>query len=502
MSWVEIMPAFETLFRKCGMESAESFLAWAGVLVNRHRHRQVEQVTLPGTSQSFYLKKEHAVTWRDRLRNAWDGFGWCATAVREGAMLQALRRAGVGCPEVVALGESGKQAFVLLRDEAGMTELRTLLQQTGDHCRLAEALGRELARLHDAGFDHPDLFAKHILTSVSDDGIRFCLLDWQRGRHRPRVSWRLRCRDLALLDATLAPLLANVRLRLRCLRSYLRATTSTAAPPLRRLALRIRAEAERLRTLRRIRDVGQMPPPAGDQAFVPLSDGAVLLVRSFHDRLTERWADGWRTMTENARQPWDLLAALARTVGADRATTQVVPGTLSDDAITVGFVQASRLHHGRLPNDATHWELPPLAHTLFRLQRFGVPAPRLLAIGCTDGVIHLITDTPKTTPLGEALAKAARPQRNRWLRQAGAIVRAIHEAGYYLPTGDSWERRLGIVAESGTVMLVQVEPLPRGTVAWQEGAPFEFNVSHLGLSRAEQMRFLSGYLRRERRAVA
>src|ERR1019366_1739613 len=133
MAWVEILPGFESLFRKAGRESAPSFLDWTGILVNKHRHREVEQVLLespgigvphPGAC-SFFLKKEHAVSWHDRLRNAWHGFGWCSTAVREAALLQALHAAGIGCPEVAALGEAGRHAFVLLRDHADMTELRT-----------------------------------------------------------------------------------------------------------------------------------------------------------------------------------------------------------------------------------------------------------------------------------------------------------------------------------------------------------------------------------------
>src|SRR6266849_1116136 len=107
-------------------------------------------------------------------------------------MLQALRAAGIGCPEVVALGEDGRHAFVLTRDESAMTELRSLVPSlTCDEQRqqLAVTLGRELARMHDAGFDHPDLFAKHILATHDDAGFHFCILDWQRGRHRPSVSW-------------------------------------------------------------------------------------------------------------------------------------------------------------------------------------------------------------------------------------------------------------------------------------------------------------------------
>ena len=47
MGWVEIMPRYESLFRRLRWATAAPFLAWTGILVNRHRDRRVEQVCLP-----------------------------------------------------------------------------------------------------------------------------------------------------------------------------------------------------------------------------------------------------------------------------------------------------------------------------------------------------------------------------------------------------------------------------------------------------------------------
>jgi hypothetical protein len=84
------------------------------------------------------------------------------------------------------------------------------------------------------------------------------------------------------------------------------------------------------------------------------------------------------------------------------------------------------------------------------------------------------------------------------LRQAGWIVRQIHEAGYYLPSGDGWERRLGVVPSTGELFLVKIEPLLRGARPWQELAPMELKRQNIRLSRTEQLRFLQGYLKRRR----
>jgi tRNA A-37 threonylcarbamoyl transferase component Bud32 len=502
MAWVEILPGYESLFRHRKWESASSFLAWTGILVNKHRQRQVEQVFLPsplrgrGTGgegaeapasgmpatplpqaergEVFFLKKEYAVSWRDRCRNAWHGFGWCSTAVREAAILQALHEAGIGCPEVVALGEDQRQAFVLLRDAGDMIELRVLLQQSStpeDRNRLADALGRSLARMHDAGFDHPDLFAKHILVAARGTTFRFCIVDWQRGRRRRSVAWSWRCRDLAVLDATLHDALASDRLRLRCLRAY--AQSARDCMPLGRLVRQVRSQAERLRENRNLREIGQLPVAAGDQQFVPLREGRLLVVRTYYEELRQQIPDWLTQLSEPEAQARGSIQPLACASGSDKRLLQEWAESAADR------------------------EIPPQAHTLFRLQRFGVPAPRLLAVAYADARAFLVAESAATVPFEEALAKASFSLRSRLLQQAGVIIRQIHEAGYYLPAGDTWARRLGVTASTGVVSLVKVEPLPRDRVSWRERAPTELNRQKIRLSRGEQLRFLHGYLQRQ-----
>ncbi|MBI1832348.1 MAG: hypothetical protein HYR84_12970 [Planctomycetes bacterium] len=470
MAWVEILPAFETQFRDRRWDSAASFLDWAGILVNRHRTRHVEQVALSQT-QTFFIKKEFAVSWRDRFRNAWHGFGWCATLVREAATLQALRAIGIGCPEVVALGEDGRRAFLMTRDESAMTELREILPTLdidGTRC-LAEALGAELAHVHDAGFDHPDLFAKHILTAKIERGFHICILDWQRSRRRRSVTWDVRCRDLAALDATLHPALASDRVRLRFLRAYLRATTSEERASLAWLARQVRHEADQRRLERNIREAGQLPTPAHDQQFVSLHGGRLLVVRSYYDRLHGRppaWMREGRAPAPSERHIDDSA------------------GPVSWHAITSTIPDAS----------IDSWEIPPLGHTLFRLQRFGVSAPRLLAVGRSERGLFLVIQDVVAIPFIDAFAKATGRLRGAMLQQAGAVIRQVHEAGYYLPAQSAWEHRLGVDAISGEVVLVNVEPLLRGDAPWQEIGPADLNHCRLRLERREQLLFLRGYL--------
>jgi tRNA A-37 threonylcarbamoyl transferase component Bud32 len=515
MAWFETLPRYASLFRRRGWDSASSFLSWTGILVNQHRNRQVEQVTLEpeaparaaaslagaaGSNVRFFLKKEYAVCWRDRFRNAWHGFGWCSTAVREAAILQALREAGIGCPEVVALGEDRRQAFVLLGDESAMTELRVFLPTLSSdeecHC-LAGALGRELARMHDAGFDHPDLFAKHILVSPRGATFRFCILDWQRARRRRRVSWRLRCRDLAVLDATLHGALASARLRLRCLHAYVRALSVQEGRPLGRLARQIHRQAARLATNRHIREVGQLSVPASNQQFVSLQGGRLLVVRSYYEKLGGQ-LPGWLTRISGPDASARVYAESLQAAGSHAPAWE--PGVATPErGNEVGAVSgAEEVSLQSWPASASSREIPPLGHTLFRLQRFGVPAPRLLAVGFSAERVYLVAESATTVPLAEAFAKASVPLRARMLRQAGWIVRQIHEAGYSLPAGDAWERRLGVIRATYELFVVKFEPLLRGALPWQELAPLEFNRQKIRLSRTEQLRFLQGYLKHRR----
>jgi tRNA A-37 threonylcarbamoyl transferase component Bud32 len=263
MTFVEVASTHVELFRRNEMVSARAFLAWCGALVGGHRTRHVMEVTLAGAPDAgrFYLKKEHTVPWRDRLASAWEGHGWVSKSVREARMLQQARQAGIPCPLVAAVGEDRPRAFLLLRAEEGLSELRTFLARPwrpDERRKLAQALGQALAALHRAGFDHPDLYAKHVLAASRDGDFRFCFLDWQRSRHHRRVGWRRRCRDLAALDASLAESLAAPRLRLACLRAYL--AMQVEGPPLARVAAAIRRHSHRLLRRRKVRALRQAMP--------------------------------------------------------------------------------------------------------------------------------------------------------------------------------------------------------------------------------------------------
>jgi hypothetical protein len=69
----------------------------------------------------------------------------------------------------------------------------------------------------------------------------------------------------------------------------------------------------------------------------------------------------------------------------------------------------------------------------FRLERFGVPGPRLLAFGQRpDGAGFILLQPPAgTVPLADWL-RTPHPLRAELLRAAGALLRRLHDAGYRL----------------------------------------------------------------------
>jgi tRNA A-37 threonylcarbamoyl transferase component Bud32 len=264
MSVLHIDAAFLRHGQRHGLRTFRDFFtSIEGELVGAHPSRNVARVE-PGGWCGFLI------AWRDYLSSWWAGFGLVSKSQREWRVLHALRSRGIGCPQPLAVGEHHGRAFLLVRELPDAMDLHTYL--ASGYCdgprakgRLACALGRAVARLHAAGFTHPDLYSKHVFIGVPDQTVAF--IDFQRTRQRPVVSWRSRWRDLAALDASLGDHLVSLRERLLFLATYLRHTE----PPRPRRVLRqalcaIARRTQRLLGRRKIRDMRRAnaaSPPDG-----------------------------------------------------------------------------------------------------------------------------------------------------------------------------------------------------------------------------------------------
>ena len=251
MRFVERNPEHEDLLDEAGLVHVDEFLNCIGESVQHRPDRQVHRVVLSGRIEA-YLKTDRRIPLRDRWMSWWAGYGIAAKSVREGRVLQQLREAGIGCPEVLALGEDDGEAFLLLRAERSLTPLdRYLLDRPSESDAVLSLLGAELARMHAAGFYHPDLYPKHLLVGRNDGLYRFCILDWQRSVRMRHVPWSRRILDLAVLEASLPCELIGEPERFGFLLGYLDASPG-ARPALGRIAEAIKTRGRFMLWQRRV----------------------------------------------------------------------------------------------------------------------------------------------------------------------------------------------------------------------------------------------------------
>jgi heptose I phosphotransferase len=467
-------PAQRAFLRRQGLTEPEHFLELPALIVSGHPGRQVARVCLGDEAETLtcYLKREAHVPWRVRLASFLAGFGFVSRSLREAQILRTLEA-----------------------EAAGAVDLPTLLRgrpEPAQRRRLARQLGAALARLHDAGFEHRDLYAKHVL--IDPGGGTVHLLDWQRTRRHGFLGLHARARDLAALHATLADELAGPRERLACLFAYRRALPSSERLSLRALLAALQARARRLLARRHVREKRQALP-AEDQAWLCL-EGEALCVTPSLRRLYADEGLGWLALDRQPAPPSGPVARRWLTLPGERRT------------LLVRRREPERLRLTRRPHTAPERRQASL---LFRLERHGVAAPRLLAMGQRAGPAgresFLLTEPATDTVRLEVWLAQPRLKRRRGvLRQVGALLRRLHEAGCYL---DGAEHGLAVhVPPEGPARAVfdHVEGMSarRGQRPWRARRDVRRLLRLLrsaGCGAADQRRFLAGYGRREPAAL-
>ncbi len=508
MARLEINPRYRQQLAELGLTAHEDYLRLGGVIWCGHPDRHVSHLVLEtaGERLPVFLKREHRVRRRDRLAAALAGFGPVSKSLREFALLCRLHGLGLRCPEPVAAGEDRGRAFLLVREEEGVIDLRSFLRRSGTaDCRRTAAvrLGQLLARMHNAGIDHPDLYAKHIL--IAPDATDFVVLDWQRSRWRARVSWSARLRDLAALDATLATELAGMRERLLCLRSYLAACSPwpMQPPALKTAACAVRERSERLLRRRRIREMRQPPLIAGSQNLIWLDGEASCVTRQFYEENQGRLPDYLQTIY-NGISPKPARETVA-------LPTDGRPGHLSRRRQR----SLARWLWSKLRRRALVSPELRQAGILFRLERYQVRAPRLLAVGQRHAAVGQLESFLLVEPPAGAVRVLDcwldRQQDKRtvsgWRRKRQVIermadcLRSIHEADCVLGPGNDlmllWSSpdSVEVVLGSAEEMRPARRRRPAAIAADLRRLRKQFASC---CSRAEQLRFLLCYLKAPR----
>jgi len=430
MAYIHINPRYQQNLQRRGLFSAEDFMNLPSVIISGHPDRNVARVRLPGYPLVHVLiKREHRILWKDRWRNAAAGFGFASKSHREAITLQRLMRAKVGCPEWIADGvdERGR-AFLLISEISDATELRRYLcdlrgVEAGARRRFLQRLGERIAALHNAGFDQPDLCSKHILVRRSDHSIWF--VDWQRSRPKAAITWRKRWRDLAVLAATVAETLAGYKDRLAFLGAYLRECRKKrlTTPTQFRCAFEIFTREVSLLHKRRIREMRRMPIETERQSLVWRAGEELCLTAAFERELNGLIPD------------WLLLDNLP-------------PAPLNLSLHDCVFVPGRGVCHLTRRRVRCLWTLLwarllgrrfvaqelQMAGLAFRLERVGIPAPRLLSFGqrtTASGLAEafvLVKPPDSASGIVVWLASEAKARlRSSTLRQLGTLIKHLHE---------------------------------------------------------------------------
>ena len=420
-AWVKINPRYAARLAERDLTTADALLELPGEVVSGHADRHVVRVDLPGWGCGLFLKRQHRVGWRERLRQRLAGFGWVSRCEREVRILRELEAKRLPAPAWIAVGGDGRgRAFLLVEELSELVELRSLLGDTAlsqlDRCRLAVRLGEAVAELHAAGFSTPDLTAKHVF--VHPVSLSPTLIDWQSSRFGRIPSPCERAESLAAFDASLPALQADARLRLRFLWAYCRVARRHGLdmPRFAVFARDVVRLAERQARRRSIRDQRQYAVTPS-QRLVWLAGEAVCAI-------------------PEVAASWPSPAVCRPFYDEPPAAPHAVRLNDGRPAILTRFRTRDPLGQLLAVVRSRPWRSPgaTVGRVLFHLERYGIPAPKLLAFGQRDtGPVtadsFALYEPPAGVPLRDRLLLQPLAERCDLLRQAGFLLRQLHDSG-------------------------------------------------------------------------
>jgi len=449
-SFLVVDPIVKEKFKKLGLTTPEAFLALPGEIVSGHPDRHVMRVKI-GPQHYAYLKREHRVRWKHRLRSKFAGFQFVSRSVREAASLKRLHEGGFSMSRLFAYGETSDQrAFLLLDEVQGAVDLRHFFHEPKLLRELAERLGEYVALLHQAGVDVPDLCAKHVLVHKKTHQVT--LIDLQRVKFHRHLPWLFRVRSLGLLAATCSSAPGYLRHMQTFLSAYFR-TLKTFGPIEPKVIERvIRGSTKEMLTLLK-------RPGIREQAQFPLQKPQLLV-----------WLDGEALCaipeTASILDSIEMKAALYDTTRHDKQFE--LPGHRAG-WLRVG---TGRSLFGRLGAwlRGKAWRSPELKYSrlLFHLERYHVPTLKLLAYGQRKSGSFVLTELPPddAVPFRDAWAQIAPDDRSAVLTQLAKLLDQLHEAGCEAHAIERFalivsERKIIVIDPAGLTFRKHLDPAQR-----------------------------------------
>ena len=192
------------------------------------RRRVAIRLQTDDSPQTFYVKHFERPPVGVQLRRILAGHVFRSNAGIERRWIRSLDAAGIPVPAIAAFAERRwgpweRSSVIVLCEVGGMS----LEKWFSDHPNRAPremqvALAGFVARFHDSGFCHRDLYASHIfLESAELHAAKFRLIDLQRVMHKPWRRRRWRVKDLAQLNYSTPASVATRSDRIRWLKHYL-----------------------------------------------------------------------------------------------------------------------------------------------------------------------------------------------------------------------------------------------------------------------------------------
>ena len=189
-------------------------------------------VRLDAAGGCYFAKLHDGVGWREIAKNLLAGKRPVLGAGNEFAACRRLAAQGIHAPRVAAFGAWGRnparrRSFLVSSALTGMASLEELTAG-GDlppllRRRLVVAVGDLLRAMHDAGVHHRDCYLAHIFADTAqwqEGRPALAIIDLHRAWVRGRLPSRWRCRDLAALMVSAAPLRLTGRELLRFAAAY------------------------------------------------------------------------------------------------------------------------------------------------------------------------------------------------------------------------------------------------------------------------------------------
>lgn len=514
-SFAVVHPRYRQWLLKCGLLSPQSFLALAGDIVSGHPERHVAAVELHAgvRPRKAFLKREHLIGRRTRLRNWLAGFGWVSRCEREAITLCKLEDAGQPGPQWLAYGEHDGQAFLLVEELTGATELRAYLDEyrlsDADRRLLAERIGRAVAELHEAGFGTPELAAKHLF--LRPDVMAVSLIDWQStpklGPKPVPARFEDRYRWLGQLHATLADELASPADRRRMLWAYRRTVrmtrrTSAGIPKFSSFVREVEHHSRRVANRSSV-SAQRQPVPTTSQRLRWLAGEAVVVT----PELTGLWPK------PIIREPFYPAKPTPTPAGGHREWVTFGDGR---QAVLVRFHTVAPFGRLLAALRERSWRSPAVsaARVLFHLQRHGIPAPTLLAFGqrmiSRSTAESFLVAEPQLASVSVECCLADRSlsvtQRRALLGECGRMLRQLHDAGCRPDVDRTANDPLFMATPAGEVGVGSPFAVRLCKRVADTARRADLRDLTVGLSHPDRLRVLRGYLgdrwadKRERKA--